>query len=70
MNTYRVTVMVTLDVEGIDRAAGAGTAISKVKQAVGDNGQSGRKMWVTGLGRNNQDFSDVDEYMIYEQVGR
>ena len=66
MKTYRVTVMVTLDVEGVDRADAAGVAIVKVKTAVGDKGQTGRKMWVTGIGRTH----DNDDYfMIYEQVG-
>ena len=66
MSTYRVTVMVTTDVEGIDRADAAGNAIYRIKQAVGDKGQTGRKMWVTGIGRTHD---NEDYFMIYEQAG-
>jgi hypothetical protein len=68
MNTYRVTVMVTLDVTGVDEGAGAGTAIAQVQDAIGDSGQQGRKMWVTGIGRHSNPFSDEEELMIYEQL--
>ena len=62
MNTYRVTVMVTLDVNGVDESAGIGSAIEKVREAIDDYGQSGRKMWVTGLARDNR-----DEYLVFQQ---
>ena len=68
MNTYRVTVMVTLDVKGVDDGAAAGLAIAQVQDAVGDSGQHGRKMWVTGIGRHSNPFSDEEEMMIYEQL--
>jgi|APGre2960657423_1045063.scaffolds.fasta_scaffold00508_9 hypothetical protein len=62
MNTYRVTVMVTLDVNGVDESAGIGSAIEKVREAVDDYGQSGRKMWVTGLAKDSR-----DEYLVFQQ---
>ena len=68
MNTYRVTVMVTLDVNAIDDGAAAGEAISLVQDAIGDSGQHGRKMWVTGIGRHSNPFFDEEDLMIYEQL--
>jgi hypothetical protein len=38
-----------------------------VQDAIGDSGQHGRKMWVTGIGRHSNPISDEEELMIYEQ---
>lgn len=62
MNKYRVTIMVTLDVEGIDESAGISSAMERVKDAVGDYGQSAREMWVTGLAT---DWSG--EHLVFQQ---
>jgi hypothetical protein len=67
MNTYRVTVMVTLDVSAVDDGAAAGMAISRVQDTIGDSGQHGREMWVTGIGRHSIPIFNEEDLMIYEQ---
>jgi hypothetical protein len=62
MNTYRVTVMVTLDVQAENDSECCGVAVEEVQNAIEDYGQIGRSMWVTGISRDND-----GEFMVYEQ---
>ena len=62
MNTYRVTVMVTLDVQAENDSECCGVAVEEVQNAIEDYGQIGRSMWVTGISRDSD-----GEFMIYEQ---
>jgi hypothetical protein len=64
MTVYRVTVMVTLDVEEDNENRAAGLAIDQVRDVVGDCGQTGRRMWVTGLAK------DFGEELLFEQSRR
>ena len=62
MNKYRTTVMVTLDVEAEHIDESTGVAIRAVQEAIGDTGQIGRTMWVTGICRDQE-----GDLMVYEQ---
>jgi hypothetical protein len=59
--TYRVTVQVTTDVETNDENEAFSMAISKVREAVGDNQDGADEMWVTGVAQ------DANGYMVYLQ---
>jgi hypothetical protein len=65
-NTYRVTVMVTTDIESDSEADAMSSAIDKIRALVGDDphsitGSKNRNCWVTGIA------SDSDhEYMAYK----
>lgn len=61
--TYRVTVMVTTDVETDDEKDAFTMAISKVREAVGDNQDGADDLWVTGI------TQDDNGYMVYLQGG-
>lgn len=62
MSTYRITVMVTLDVEAENDSECCAVAIERVQDAIEDAGQTGVPMWVTGICR------DLDgEFMVFEQ---
>ena len=62
MNTYRVTVMVTLDVQAENDSECCAVAVEEVQNAIEDYGQIGRSMWVTGISRDGD-----GEFMVYEQ---
>ena len=62
MNTYRITVMVTLDVQAENDSECCAVAVERVQDAIEDAGQIGVPMWVTGICR---DFDG--EFMVYEQ---
>lgn len=59
--TYRVTVMVTTDVETDDEKDAFTMAISKVREAVGDDQDGADDLWVTGIAQ------DDNGYMVYLQ---
>jgi len=59
--TYRVTVMVTTDVETDDEKDAFTMAISKVRSAVGDDQDGADDLWVTGIAQ------DDNGYMVYLQ---
>ena len=60
-NTYRVTVMVTTDVESGSEADALSSAIDKIRALVGDDQDGADNCWVTGIA------SDSDhEYMVYK----
>lgn len=62
MSTYRITVLVTLDVEAENDSECCAVAIERVQDAIEDAGQFGVPMWVTGIGR------DLDgEFLVFEQ---
>ena len=61
--TYRVTVMVTTDVETDDEKDAFTMAISKVREAVGDDQDGADDLWVTGIAQ------DDNGYMVYLQGG-
>ena len=65
-NTYRVTVMVTTDIESDSEAGAMQEAVNKVRVLVGDNphsvtGSKNRQCWVTGIASNSD-----HEYMVYK----
>ena len=62
MNTYRVTVMVTLDVQAENDSECCAVAVEEVQNAIEDYGQIDRSMWVTGISRDSD-----GEFMVYEQ---
>ena len=57
--TYRVTVMVTTDVETNDENEAFSMAINKVRSAVGDDQDGADDLWVTGIAQ------DDNGYMVY-----
>jgi len=60
-NTYRVTVMVTTDIESDSEADAMSSAIDKVRVLISDDQDGADNCWVTGIA------SDSDhEYMAYE----
>lgn len=59
--TYRVTVMVTTDVETNDEKDAFSMAIQKVREAIGDDQDGGDDLWVTGIAQ------DDNGYMVYSQ---
>jgi hypothetical protein len=60
-NTFRVTVMVTTDVESDSVFDAMSSAIDKVRVLIGDDQDGADNCWVTGIA------SDSDgEYMAYE----
>ena len=59
--TYRVTVMVTTDVETNDEKDAFTMAISKVREAVRDDQDGADDLWVTGIAQ------DDNGYMVYLQ---
>ena len=59
--TYRVTVMVTTDVETDDEKDAFTMAISKVREAVGGDQDGADDLWVTGIAQ------DDNGYMVYLQ---
>lgn len=59
--TYRVTVMVTTDVETNDEEEAFTMAISKVREAIGDDQDGADDLWVTGIAQ------DDNGYMVYLQ---
>ena len=54
--TYRVTVMVTTDVETNDEKDAFSMAISKVREAVGDDQDGADEMWVTGVAQDDNGY--------------
>ena len=58
---YRVTVMVTTDVETNDEEEAFTMAISKVREAVRDDQDGADDLWVTGIAQ------DDNGYMVYLQ---
>lgn len=60
-NTYRVTVMVTTDVESDNEEEAMSSAISKVHTLVSDDDPS-KICWITGIA------SDQGGYYVFEQV--
>jgi hypothetical protein len=68
MGKYRVTTMVTTDVEAPNQNEAMTNAIYKMSNIIGDNpysvtGSENRNSWVTGIAVNND-----GEYMVYEQT--
>jgi len=69
MTIYRITVQVTTDVEcgPFDSEPHQNTAVTKaldkVRDALGSEALVTRKVWVTGIAR------DGDEYMIFPRDG-
>lgn len=66
MNTYRITVMVTTDVQGEDEASAVNNAVQRLRSLVGDDphsitGSDGRKCWVTGIAQ------DTRGYLVFKQ---
>ena len=66
MATYRVTCMVTTEVEGEDTSQATENALNKIRNLVGDNpnaptGSERREAWVTGIAQ------DGNGYLIFEQ---
>ena len=60
-NTYRVTVMVTTDIESDNEADAMSSAIDRIRALVGDDQDGADNCWVTGVA------SDSDhEYMAYK----
>lgn len=59
--TYRVTVMVTTDVETNDEKDAFSMAIQKVREAIRDDQDGGDDLWVTGIAQ------DDNGYMVYPQ---
>ena len=65
-NTYRVTVMVTTDVESDNEEEAMSSTIGKIRVLVGDDphsvtGSENRNCWVTGIASDND-----GEYMVYK----
>lgn len=65
MTVYRVTVQVTLDVEEDNENLAMGLAIDQVRDVIGDYGQTGRRMWVTGLAHDG-----FGQELVFEQNKR
>jgi hypothetical protein len=68
MAKYRVTTMVTTDVEAEDSIEAMSNAVYKTRIIIGDDpysptGSEHRNSWVTGIAINND-----GEYMVYEQT--
>lgn len=59
--TYRVTVMVTTDVETNDEKDAFSMAIQKVREVIRDDQDGGDDLWVTGIAQ------DDNGYMVYPQ---
>ena len=67
MAKYRVTTMVTTDVEAKDSIEAMSNAVYKTRIMIGDDpysetGSEHRNSWVTGIALNND-----GEYVVYEQ---
>lgn len=61
MQKFRVTILVTLDVEADESGLAVMEAIERVKDAIGDDGVSAtgspaRPMWVNGVGRDSRGY--------------
>lgn len=68
MAKYRVTTMVTTDVEAPNENEAMSNAVYKTRIIIGDDpysvtGSENRNSWVTGIAVNND-----GEYMVYEQT--
>jgi hypothetical protein len=66
MSTYRITVMVTTDVEGEYDTDAMNTAVERIRSLVGDDphsitGSDERKCWVTGIAQ------DERGYLVFKQ---
>jgi hypothetical protein len=67
MAKYRVTTMVTTDIEAPDANQAMSSAVFKTRILIGDDpysatGSNHRNSWVTGIAIDND-----GEYMVYEQ---
>jgi hypothetical protein len=67
MAKYRVTTMVTTDVEAPNANEAMSSAVYKTRILIGDDpysatGSKHRNSWVTGIASDND-----GEYMVYEQ---
>ena len=60
-NTYRITVMVTTDVESNTEEEAMSSAIDKIRALVGDDQDGADNCWVTGIASDND-----GEYMAYK----
>lgn len=61
MQTFRITVQVTLDVTAEESGLAVMKAVDKVKKAIGDDGiavtgSPDRPMWVTGIAQDSRGF--------------
>jgi hypothetical protein len=68
MAKYRVTTMVTTDVEAPNEHEAMSNAVYKTRIMIGDDpysvtGSEHRNSWVTGIAVNSD-----GEYMVYEQT--
>ena len=68
MAKYRVTTMVTTDVEAPNENEAMSNAVYKTRIMIGDDpysvtGSEHRNSWVTGIAVNSD-----GEYMVYEQT--
>ena len=68
MGKYRVTTMVTTDVEAPNENEAMSNAVYKTRIMIGDDpysvtGSEHRNSWVTGIAVNSD-----GEYMVYEQT--
>ena len=68
MAKYRVTTMVTTDVEAPNELEAMSNAVYKTRIMIGDDpysvtGSEHRNSWVTGIAVNSD-----GEYMVYEQT--
>lgn len=66
MSTYRITVMVTTDVDGEYDTDAMNNAVERIRSLVGDDphsvtGSDGRKCWVTGIAQ------DTRGYLVFKQ---
>lgn len=74
MPTYRVQVMVGVDVESESPQRALGEAIEKVRKELGEDpvAQMPKKAWVTGVVQCDPDFwghTAIDGYMVFEHSG-